>query len=367
MQKEEFFLPSNDYMFKRIFAVDDGAVVRLKVLICEILSLNPGDVEEVIIKNPEILPEMLSNRSVRLDVHAFLKLYGQTEIINVEMQRVTSKSMFDRALYHWALIHQNALLSAESFGEIKKTVAIWLLSENIDQSERYHRIAKTMDTETYEVISDKMELHFIELDKIKFAPSDVGKLYLKALALKSKEEFNMLESTINTPEMQDLAYRIKGFNKDLEAREFLRQRRDELLYEYEMKQLRKETAKQIENSMKEIENSKKEIENSKKEIENSKKEKTLIRHIKFVAIELYKGIIAIPDFVKEKSGGTCTPTDFFVVAAKSTAVSVIEISRVISNEITKIIELGGTIEYIASEVEADPQAVQAFYDKYKSD
>ena len=350
LQKEEFFLPSDDYMFKRIFAVDEGAVDRLKSLISEVLNLDVEEIEELTIRNGEIPKEDIDNRSVRLDILATMKLCNQTEIINIEMQRVVSKSMFDRALFHWTLSHQLALLSGEKFGQIRKTISIWLLSQNIDEEERYHRIGKVMDIETHNVLSEKLELHFVELSKLKPQKNydNAGKLYLQALALKSKEEFDMLEQIAPTQEMKDLAYRIKVFNKDIEARDSLLRRRTALIYEYQEKELQQK------------------LEQKEREAEQAKQKNVIAEYAKLFVKEFYKSLMNMPKFVKDESGGTCTPTDFFVVAAKSTVLSIVGASQILSNQIEKMLELGGTIEDVANEVEADPQAVQVFYEKYKS-
>ena len=348
MAKEEFYLPSNDYMFKRIFAVDDGATKRFETLVCEILGINPLDIEETRILNGEIPAQDIINRSVHLDIIALLKLRNQDEIINVEMQRITSKSVYDRALYYWSLAHNTALLSGENFDNIKKTVAIWLLSQKLDDTDRYHRVSKVMDTDTFDVISDKLEIHFIELSKIDFSHAknnETGKMYLKALSLNTKEEFNMLEKTTTTSEMQDLIFRVNAFNQDLKAVEHLRQRRDELLYEYEIKQreLKLQQAEQIAETAKKIGDF----------------------AILFVT-EFYKTAIGLPEYIKKESGGSCTVYDFFKIMTKSTIQTYAEFSHKLAGYIDKLLELGVPITEISAKVNADPADVQAFYEKFKS-
>jgi len=345
MEFKNFHLPSNDLMFKHLFATDDGAKERFKILICEILRINPADIEELTILNPEIPAEDLQKRSIRLDVKALMKLYGESEFLNIEIQRVVHSNIFDRALFHWARLHQESLLKNEQFSKIRKTISIWLLSGNIDNSERSHRTARVMDIATHEEISDKLELHFIELSKVDFSnisEKDTGKMFLKLLAINSKEELDMLENTTSlTPEMEDLVIRIKAFNKDKEAYNMLLQRQEELLFEYEEHQLRLEKA-------------------------TAERERTIAETIALFVTEFYKTAINLPEYVKKETNGTCTPFDFFKIMVRDTITTLTDFSYNLAGYIGKLVEFGVPFSVIAEKVNANPDDVQEFYNKFNT-
>jgi predicted transposase/invertase (TIGR01784 family) len=343
---KDFYLPSNDYMFKRLFAIDDGAIERFKLLICEVLKLSLSDIEEIAFLNNEILPEDIRNRSIRLDIHAVMKLYGQHEIINVEMQSVTRNELFDRALFHWATIHKTALHAAEPFTKSRKTIGIWLLSENIDKDKRNHRVCKVLDTETYQVVSNKLELHFVELSKMDFSDTkDFGKMLLKLLALHTKEEFEMMEKTTLSPEMQDLVLRIKAYNKNEESLRMLQQRQEEKLYEFEQQQLQQQ------------------LQQQQRQIEQIE---TIADFAVLFAQEFCKTLAEMPDYVRERAGGSCTPLDFFRVMTHDSIVAFQQTGKQIAEYIAKLLELGISMSEIAEKIKVTPDAIQDFYEKYKS-
>ena len=366
MEFKNFHLPSNDLMFKHLFATDDGAKERFKILICEILRINPADIEELTILNPEIPAEDLQKRSIRLDVKALMKLYGESEFLNIEIQRVVHSNIFDRALFHWARLHQESLLKNEQFSKIRKTISIWLLSGNIDNSERSHRTARVMDIATHEEISDKLELHFIELSKVDFSnisEKDTGKMFLKLLAINSKEELDMLENTTSlTPEMEDLVIRIKAFNKDKEAYNMLLQRQEELLFEYEEHQLRLEKA----TAVREKATAEREKAMAEREKATAERERTIAETIALFVTEFYKTAINLPEYVKKETNGTCTPFDFFKIMVRDTITTLTDFSYNLAGYIGKLVEFGVPFSVIAEKVNANPDDVQEFYNKFNT-
>ncbi|MCL2053178.1 MAG: Rpn family recombination-promoting nuclease/putative transposase [Oscillospiraceae bacterium] len=350
MASERFHLPSNDLMFKMLFAASDGAKERLKILICEILSLNPNDIEELVINNAELPPPDVKIRHLRFDILATIKLYGKAELLNVEMQRITKLDLYDRALYQWARIHQIGLLSGEAFTEVRKTISIWLLSENIDNSNRCHRIGMIKDLETNEIMSDKLEFHFIELAKYDFSnvlDTETGKLFLKVLASTSKEELDMIQNaTANSAYIQDLIYRINAMNKDEKSRLILEQRQEELLYELREQQLLRDKAA---------------AEKAKTIAEHAKTTAELLA--KFVE-EFYKTAISLPEHVKKETGKDCTPFDFFKVTVQDTVYCFNEVSKRLAGYISSLLELDVSIADIAQKVNANPDDIMAFHKKY---
>ena len=109
MDIENYCFLNNDYAFKSVFAVETGAERRLKILICEVLNLKPEEIEELSIVNGEFTPIDKIGRGVRLDVHAVIKLHGNEELIDIEMQRIVGSDVFDRALFYWSAIHRHSL------------------------------------------------------------------------------------------------------------------------------------------------------------------------------------------------------------------------------------------------------------------
>ena len=211
-----------------------------------------------------------------------------------------------------------------------------------------------MDTTTNEVISDKLELHFIELKKQDFSSiseTDIGKMFLKVLATNSEEELEMIRAETKSPEIMDLVHRIQAYNKHEEAMRMLEWQQYEKQRDLKLQQ--------AEQSWKQAEQSRKQAE---KITEITKKVSDFSQ---LFITEFYETLLKMPEHIKNESGGSCTPVDFFKVMTKSTVQSLVMFSHTLVEYIDKLLELDVTFTEIAAKVNADPADVQAFYEKFK--
>ncbi|MDE6213651.1 MAG: Rpn family recombination-promoting nuclease/putative transposase [Lachnospiraceae bacterium] len=74
---------TNDYMFRAVLQSNNKV---LRGLICSLLHLAESEVASVVITNPVILGEAVTDKEFRLDINVILN--NQT-LINLEMQRAT--------------------------------------------------------------------------------------------------------------------------------------------------------------------------------------------------------------------------------------------------------------------------------------
>jgi predicted transposase/invertase (TIGR01784 family) len=335
---DKFYPASNDGMFKLLFGTEEN-VKFLKILICEILSIAEEEIEDIYILNPEIPKENLNMKSVRLDIRSLIKFKGTNGLVNVEMQTVTYLDIFERALYYWASIHRDALNIGQEYLETKKTISIWILSQNIDQKPIYHRTAVLKEKNTNEIMSDNLEIHFIELPKMEFPEDkmlDKGKSILKILALNTWEEINAMQQNINITETNQIIEKIAAYNESRTLRQIVEQReqaqRDELREMF-----------------------------LQQKIQQAEKKNLALQFI----IELAKGFAELPEYVKQ-SNEKCTVFDFIrIITTDSVTSTALEnISQQLADIIVKFENNGGTIEELSIEVEIPTEDLLAFKNKY---
>lgn len=156
---------TNDYFFKRVFGSEEGKDVLIDFL--NATQKRPPDnrVKSVTLEDRELDPEFRYDKAVRLDVLAHTEL---GHIFNVEVQ-VAKQFYFDkRILYYWSALYHRQLQEGKPFSQLLPTVSISILGFTyFKEDERYHHIFHIRDDETGEQLNSDLELHILELTKIR--------------------------------------------------------------------------------------------------------------------------------------------------------------------------------------------------------
>ena len=77
------------------------------------------------------------------------------------------KNMIERSLFYWSRLFSGQLQSGIPYQKLERTVCINLLSFDLLETAEYHSCYVLKERERNEPLSDLLEIHFIELDKIK--------------------------------------------------------------------------------------------------------------------------------------------------------------------------------------------------------
>lgn len=173
----------NDYVFKRIFAKPENNQ-ELKEFIEAILGIQIGKIE---VKNPEITKNYADERLGVLDIRAQI---DENTIIDVEMQVANVSTLVDRNIGYGSRLIAEDTRVRQSYVSLKKFISINILGEDLLERSTYHSVAhmkfedieenKYVDMgykEEQEMLTDKIEAHYIELNKfIKSKPGLKSKL-----------------------------------------------------------------------------------------------------------------------------------------------------------------------------------------------
>ncbi len=161
----------NDYVFKRIFAKPENNK-ELKELLEAILNI---EIEKVEVKNPEITKNYADEKLGVLDIRAQI---NEDTIINIEMQVANVKTMVDRNIVYTSRLIAEDTKVGEEYGSLKKFISINILGENLLKRNSYHSVAHLKFEEIepekqiemgyekeQELLTDRIEIHYIELKK----------------------------------------------------------------------------------------------------------------------------------------------------------------------------------------------------------
>lgn len=75
--------------------------------------------------------------------------------------------MPQRSLYYWAKLYSEQLKISERYGKLKKTICINILDFNTLDTKKYHSVFKIKEDEENYILTDLLEIHFLEMEKLK--------------------------------------------------------------------------------------------------------------------------------------------------------------------------------------------------------
>ena len=174
-------LPTNDYIFKRIFG-RRGSEKITESLIRDFIGLKDIEVEEVyedVILEKDIIEDKLGI----LDVLAKAK---NNENINIEMQSGNYEFIKDRLTFYLCkTFGMEAIRAGENYKDTRRTVAVLICKDKLNVLKEIPKWRTTWhireDEYRTEVLTNKLEVVIIEIEKI------TKKIYSNKISKESKE------------------------------------------------------------------------------------------------------------------------------------------------------------------------------------
>lgn len=132
---------------------------------------------------------------------------------DIEMQVASCDYMADRILWYWSNLYYNSINKGQEYKKTKKTIAILIADfnlKNLVKIHKYHTAWHIREDEFSEIIlTDKLEIHIIELKKLEVNNNQKSK---------HKKLENWLKFILNPEEMEeiDMSEDIKAAKRVLE-------------------------------------------------------------------------------------------------------------------------------------------------------
>ena len=171
----------NDIVFKSFFSKEciESAYCRKKML-SAVIGKN---VMDTTVLNPEILPTRLDGKFPRLDIHCRLDDGSEVE---VEMQNsMYQEDQVKRSVYYAAALTHNSLSSGDQYDRLPAIYQIQFVDFKIVNDTRLHHTYIYREKDDGEVLSDIVQIHYIELPKIrdilKKEPEDLSEIEFWAM------------------------------------------------------------------------------------------------------------------------------------------------------------------------------------------
>lgn len=160
--------PSIDYVFKILFR-EPSDETRLIAMLTAILEPT-SPIRWAKVQNPELPADIANAKSIVLDVLVSLS-DGRT--VDIEMETWPRPIFVARDLFYWARAHGKQLGDGDDYHTLRPTISIAWLADPRDgrraivDSTRVHTRYRIYEATTKEQLTDQLEIHFLDLRKLK--------------------------------------------------------------------------------------------------------------------------------------------------------------------------------------------------------
>lgn len=219
----ELLSPKVDFVFKQIFGTEDHQDILLNFLNAVFEDAGQPLMTHVEILNPFLEKDALSDKMSVLDV----KARSQTGLlVDIEIQLQNHRNMEQRTLYYWSKLFQGQLSEGGSYRALHKAVTVNILDFDYLPTERYHSTFHLHEDVTGLVLTDLLEVHFVELRKIGTQPAALGRQML-FLTTKTREGLEAL--AMEEPAIKKALTTLEFLSQDERARQLYEDRQKALM------------------------------------------------------------------------------------------------------------------------------------------
>ena len=212
--------PKVDFVFKKIFGNEKHPNILISFLNAVI---KPTDlIKSVQIKNTDIEKEHIEDKYSRLDIKA---VTNNGEHINIEIQVKNEYNMIKRSLYYWSKMYEGQLTKGQDYDTLSRTICINILDFKYLKNDNFHNCYRLKEKNTNEELTDVMELHFIEIPKLRKLEnsediSDMLEAWITFIESPTSELIDKLEMSLDEiKEAKEELVRLSGNDKERERYE----------------------------------------------------------------------------------------------------------------------------------------------------
>lgn len=162
----------NDVFFKALLGSEERKTLTLNFINAILNREGSNAFTSVTFSDKEIVPPRIDGKLSFLDV--LVKMDDGTRV-HVEVQVLMDEYMVNRSLYYWGRIYSRELEKGDLYGDLRPVITINLLDFNrFPQYDTYVNTYHITNDDTHDILTNHLEMHFIELKKIHI--SDIKKL-----------------------------------------------------------------------------------------------------------------------------------------------------------------------------------------------
>ncbi|WP_436867109.1 Rpn family recombination-promoting nuclease/putative transposase [Bacillus fungorum] len=153
-----------DFAFKQLFGVEGNEEILTSFLNAVLQSTLEETIISLHIEDPHLSKEHEDDKLSILDLRATL---NNGIKVNIEIQVRDKKDMKERSLYYWSSMYSSQLKKGMLYKSLRQTICINLVDFIIfPEEEDFHNVGVVMNRKSKRIITEDLELHFIEIPKL---------------------------------------------------------------------------------------------------------------------------------------------------------------------------------------------------------
>ncbi|EJR29903.1 Rpn family recombination-promoting nuclease/putative transposase [Bacillus mycoides] len=152
-----------DYAFKRLFGVEGNEDILIGFLNAVLQSSIGEKIIALHLDDPHLPKEQKDDKLSILDLRATLNSGIK---LNIEVQIRDKKDMIERSLYYWAGMYYSQMNQGMKYTELRPTICINIVDFVLFPEEDFHNVSVVMNKKSKRVITENMQLHFLEIPKV---------------------------------------------------------------------------------------------------------------------------------------------------------------------------------------------------------
>ena len=211
-KKVKLLSPKMDIVFQALFG-EEGSERITKEFLKTIL--NEEIIEINLNQNPILRRE---NEEEKLGILDLIVRINNIENVDVEMQVVNQDEIKERILFYWSKLYVKSIKRGESYQKLEKAIVILITDKKIKDLEEleYHTEWKIIEMENRQkILTDKLELHIIELDKIEERTDNKNeKLVDWLMFLKNPESERVKEKMKENESLKEAQEKLEKISED---------------------------------------------------------------------------------------------------------------------------------------------------------
>ena len=180
----------NDFFIRYFFGLKGDEDLLLSFINAIMIDSNFATFKSVEIMNPFNLSEKANNKESIVDLKAITE---DGIIVIIEIQTYSTKNFFERTLYYWSKNYSNVLKKGEDYPKLKPVISINLIDDILfdKNDKRMHTCYLLKEKNTNEILTDHIQLHYVEISKFDENANIRKELKNWILFLKSNKEEDM--------------------------------------------------------------------------------------------------------------------------------------------------------------------------------
>lgn len=180
----------NYFFIRYFFGLKGDEDLLLSFINAIMIDSNFATFKSVEIMNPFNLSEKANNKESIVDLKAITE---DGIIVIIEIQTYSTKNFFERTLYYWSKNYSNVLKKGEDYPKLKPVISINLIDDILfdKNDKRMHTCYLLKEKNTNEILTDHIQLHYVEIPKFDENANIRKELKNWILFLKSNKEEDM--------------------------------------------------------------------------------------------------------------------------------------------------------------------------------